>query len=238
MVSLREQWRQLSGPQDPGAYGTGIWQQTTDKAEKMSAYGASISPQDIEEAEALVADQDMLWSQFLQEMSRFGIVEEIETGGVAFVAAEESTARTFLITPVQLREALVIHQAHEVHSDHHPMFMNHLPQWFVDDLWETIGSREEPYDEPYMMLDDGKPTPSIRRERPAVQAAPASLPTESQADGGTRGPTGPMVQPIRSHNSSSLSSSSLDGRADVLRQIAFQRLEGRGFQGSTQHLIN
>jgi hypothetical protein len=129
----------------------------TTSGRKMSAYGSALSPEDSARGDALVADEVSLWSQFIHEMSRFGVVADGESGGLVFVAAGESAARMFLITPAQLRGVLVAAQANELRRDHYATFMDHLPQWLIDDLWETIGSDEEPYDEPYVILaDDGR----------------------------------------------------------------------------------
>lgn len=60
----------------------------------------------------------------------------------------------FLIKPARLREVLGIDQAHYLHLGDHPAFCDPLPQWLLEDLFETIGPHEEPLDEPVVTIDD------------------------------------------------------------------------------------
>jgi hypothetical protein len=94
---------------------------------------------------------DTLWQQFVGEMSRFGQVTAREDGYIHFVAHYESEPRTFAIRSEQLHTTLTARYRNRVGGSQD---VTELPQWLIDDLWETIGSREEPFECPYVGLDN------------------------------------------------------------------------------------
>jgi hypothetical protein len=108
------------------------------------------SPAEIERADRLVAVEASLWTELEEEMSRFGHVELVPDG-LEFVAEGESSGRVFAISPAHLRECLVFAKAQMLANGYPPSALRHLPQWFIDELWEIL-ALEEPFDEPYVVL--------------------------------------------------------------------------------------
>jgi hypothetical protein len=95
--------------------------------------------------------EQMLWRQFLDELSRFGQVSARDDGYILFVAHEESEPRTFAIGPTQLHDTVTAEIRSYARGSEE---VAELPQWLIDDLWEMIGSREEPFECPYVGLDN------------------------------------------------------------------------------------
>lgn len=119
------------------------------------------TPHEIDDAQHRVAPEHQLWSELVAEMSRYGNIVELDTGGFEFTQTGEAAARTYVITADRLREALVTDTALQTRQSPKPVTVEHLPDWFLDDLRETIGESEEPYSEPYvLLLDRGDLAPS------------------------------------------------------------------------------
>ena len=167
----------------------------------MGAYQFEASADDLRMAERLVPDERQLWEELMGEVSRFGRAVPVQ-GGLRFIARGESTGRTFVISPSSLRQTLVRELARAIHQTGTQSASGRLPQWLLDDLWEIIGSGEEPYAEPYILLaENGKlvgsttdrlppqPPRSVRERRQQVRGRWRAS-RSSRSTGGSSDPSG------------------------------------------------
>lgn len=142
-----------------------------------------LTSREIDDAQHRVAPEHKPWSELVAEMSRYGAIVELGIGGIELTQDGEATARTFRITPGRLREALVIDTALQTREAASQVTVENLPEWFLDDLRETIGESEEPYSEPYvLLLGRGDLAPSTSPTE-VQRAARAMTPDEQSSDG-------------------------------------------------------
>lgn len=104
-----------------------------------------LSDQAIADAQGGVADAATLWRQLVGEISRLGEVRLVD-GGIEFRARYEQAVRLFRVDPDGLRDELVRDLARGRISERRYPDHWSLPSWLLDDLFEFIGSIEEPYD--------------------------------------------------------------------------------------------
>lgn len=104
-----------------------------------------VPDQAITDAERGVADAATLWGQFVRAVATHGEIGLVD-GGIEFRARHEQAVRTFRVDPDGLRDQLVRDLARgRLSDDRYPDHWR-LPSWLLDDLFEFIGSIEEPYD--------------------------------------------------------------------------------------------
>lgn len=124
-------------------------------------------------AEEVITSEQALFDAFLGKLERFGTFSFDEHGFVAFSQHGEESWRTFAITPWRLRMAFVEDVAYRLGRGENVAAVDSLPQWFIDHLWETVGSDEEPYADPYVILVGSELYPSSNGRHPASGSAPA-----------------------------------------------------------------
>ncbi|KHL11161.1 UNVERIFIED_CONTAM: hypothetical protein LK11_43730 [Mumia flava] len=114
----------------------------------------------------------MLWQELLAEVRRYGVVDAIDANGFDFRQPAESTGRRFQMSPELLRDGFV----NDIVRTGSGAEVPHLPQWFLDEVVEFIGSNEEPYDHRYVVLAGTRLVPSQDGQHPdfGSSAAPPS----------------------------------------------------------------
>ncbi len=103
-------------------------------------------------AQSVVLSEDLLWRKFLEELSSLGSIEITDGEHVLFRERHETASRVFVITPRHLHDWFVRDRARVISKGETLFRMTELPSWFTDQLFEFVGSQEEPYDFPYVVL--------------------------------------------------------------------------------------
>jgi hypothetical protein len=80
-----------------------------------------------------------------------GTITSLDATGFDFTSHHEQVSRRFEITPGQLRNAFV-HDVAYARLKGESVRVATLPQWFLDWVFEFIGSVQEPYDHDYVIL--------------------------------------------------------------------------------------
>ena len=133
-----------------------------------------------------VAPEEVLWSEYIAELSRFGGVDVV-ADGVRFRQRNEQAVRLFAITPRQLRSAFVRDLAYYRLTQGAQPAVRKLPQWFLDDLVEFVGSHEEPYDHGQVILVGTTLQPSDNGKYP-IDGPPTVLPMPPRNPPGGKDP--------------------------------------------------
>lgn len=112
-------------------------------------------------ADSSVAAEGTLWAEFLDLLQRYGTVERHTQRGLVFRSSGEESTRELVITSSDLRSVFVSDLARSAARGESIRKVDRLPDWFTDQITEFIGSVEEPYEDPYVVLtSNGKPAPS------------------------------------------------------------------------------
>lgn len=89
-------------------------------------------------AEADVAAPTLLWTAFAEEVSKFGTTEQ-SAAGLVLQESQVGPQYTFAFGPDQLRHVLVLKTAASLTEGYDPGPVTGLPQWLLDEVYETIG---------------------------------------------------------------------------------------------------
>lgn len=99
-----------------------------------------------------VAAGIVLWEEFFDLLSRYGSVDVECTASIRFRQSNETQSRVLNVSPHALREAFVNDAAYRRLRGERVSPILRLPVWFVDEVVEFIGSVEEPYEHPFVVL--------------------------------------------------------------------------------------
>lgn len=161
------EWRRLTHLEDPPAYADAIWGEILKRAQWIRNMGPTPAAQTVDVASSAVASSEVLWQRLLDEMPRDVVLED--RGDRLILHDPSGSTLTFVLSPSELRSAIVLDRAYAIQRGSAPPEQTSLPGWLVDDLREVFLYNDSPR-EPYVLLDWNMEF--VLSQRPSFPAAP------------------------------------------------------------------